>query len=123
MRKKQKSNADRLLSSYAMWGMLSITVFIVFIALLVFTVFFEKSNMLINFIMLLTGFLWIGITSVSRHIFVLLKRYIGKDISILEFLATQFIVLLFPLFYIKLRKEVRIYREKEMKADTAEVAE
>ena len=123
MRKKQKSNADRLLSSYAMWGMLSITAFIVFLALLLFTVFLEKSNMLINFIMLLTGFLWIGVTSVSRHIFVLLKRYIGKDISILEFLATQFIVLLFPLFYIKLRKEVRIYREKEMKADTAEGAE
>jgi hypothetical protein len=67
--------------------------------------------------MLLTGFLWIGVTSISRHVFVLLKRYIGKDITVLEFLLTQFIVLLFPLYYMKLRKEVLSYSEKEVKAN------
>ena len=115
-----KSNADRLLSSYLLWGIISISSFIAFVVLLLVTLLLEKTDMLLYFIMLLTGFLWIGVTSVSRHVFVLLKRYIGKDISILEFLSTQFIVLLFPFLYLKLRKEIRIYKEKKEKTDTAE---
>ncbi len=69
--------------------------------------------MFLYFILLLTGFLWIGVTAVSRHVFVLLKRYIGKEISDLEFLSTQFIVLLLPFLYMKLKKEVRIYNGKK----------
>ena len=118
MRKKQQSNADRLLSSYLLWGMLSIAAFAAFIALLLFTFVLERSDILINFVMLLTGLLWIGLTSISRHVFVLLKRYIGKDISIPEFLSTQFIVLLLPFLYIKLKKEIRLYKEKKEKAGT-----
>ena len=91
--------------------------------MLLFVLFSEMVNYLFLFLLLFTGFLWIGVTSISRHVFVLLKRHIEKDISVLEFLSTQFIVLLFPFFYMKLRKEVRIYREKEVKADTAEGAE
>ena len=115
-----KSNADRLLSSYMLWGILSISSFIVFVALLLVTLVLEKTDMIFYFIMLLTGFLWIGVTSISRHVFVMLKRYIGKDISILEFLSTQFIVLLFPFLYMKLKKEVRTYKGKKEKGDTAE---
>jgi hypothetical protein len=50
----------------------------------------------------------------------MLKRYIGKDISILEFLSTQFIVLLFPFLYMKLKKDIRIYKGKKEKANTKE---
>ena len=113
----KKTNADRLLSSYLLWGMVSVSVFIVFVLLLSLAVVQEKTDMLLYFIMLLSGFLWIGTTSISRHIFVMLKRYIGKEVTILEFLSTQLIVLLFPFFYLKLRKEVQAYLEKEMKAD------
>lgn len=119
----RKNNADRLLSGYLLWGIISICAFIAFVLLLSVTVVLEKADLRLYFIMLLTGFLWIGVTSISRHVFVLLKRYIGKDISVLEFLSTQFIVLLFPFLYMKLRKEVRIYKEKEVKADTAAGAE
>jgi len=112
----KKDNADRLLSSYLLWGLVSILVFIVFVLLLLLAVVQEKTDMVLYFITLRSGFLWIGATSVSRHVFVMLKRYIGKEISVPEFLSTQFIVLLFPYLYLKLKKEVRVYLEKEMKA-------
>jgi hypothetical protein len=109
----KKDNTERLLSSYLLWGTVSVSVFIVFVVLLSLAFVQEKTNMVLYFIMLFSGFLWIGTTSISRHVFVLLKRYIGKEISVLEFLSTQFIVLLFPFFYLKLRKEVQAYLEKE----------
>jgi len=115
-----KSNVDRLLSSYLLWGIISISSFIAFVSLLLVTLVLEKTDMILYFVMLLTGFFWIGVTSISRHVFVMLKRYIGKDLSILEFLSTQFIMLLFPFLYMKLKKEIRIYKEKKEKTDTAE---
>ncbi len=115
-----KSTVDRLLSGYLLWGIISISSFIAFVALLLLTLVLEKTDMVLYFVMLLTGFLWIGVTSISRHVFVMLKRYIGKDISILEFLSTQFIMLLFPFLYMKLKREIRIYKGKKEKADTAE---
>ena len=115
-----KNNADRLLSSYLVWGIISISSFIAFVVLLLVTLLLEKTDMILYFVMLLTGFLWIGVTSISRHVFVMLKRYIGRDISILEFLSTQFIVLLFPFLYMKLKKEIRIYKGKKEKANTKE---
>ena len=110
----EKDTTDRLLSSYLLWGMVSVSVFIVFIVLLLLAVVQEKTDMVLYFIMLLSGFLWIGATSVSRHLFVMLKSYIGKEISVPEFLSTQFIVLLFPFYYLKLRREVRDHLEKEI---------
>jgi len=110
----KKDTTDRLLSAYLLWGMVSVFLFIVFVLLLLVAVAQETTDMVLYFIMLLSGFLWIGATSVSRHVFVMLKRYIGKEISVLEFLSTQFIVMLFPVLYIKLRKEVQAYLEKEM---------
>ena len=112
-----EGNADRLLTSYLLWGIVSICAFIVFIVLLSYAVVLEKSNIILYFLLLLAGFFWIGVTSISRHIFVMLKRLIGRKISIIEFLSTQFIVLLFPFFYMKLRKEIRIYREKNELTD------
>ena len=108
----KKVNAERLLSSYLLWGMLSVLIFIIFIMLLSYAILSEQTYIFLYFILLLTGFLWIGVTAITRHVFVLLKKYIGKEISVLEFLSTQFIVLLLPFLYIKLRKEVRIYNKK-----------
>lgn len=118
----KKNHADRLLSGYLLSGIVSLSAFIVFIVLLSLAVILEKTDMILYFIVLLFGFLWIGVTSISRHIFVMLKKYIGKEISVLEFLSTQFVVLLFPFLYMKLRKEVRIYGEKEVRADDVEEA-
>jgi uncharacterized membrane protein len=109
----KKSHAGLLLSSYLLWGGLSVIVFIVFIALLLFLVKYERADMLHYFIALLFGFLWIGVTSISRHAFILLKKFIGSKISIPEFLSTQFVVLLFPLLYIRLKREVCEYEEKK----------
>jgi hypothetical protein len=116
----KKNNADRLLSGYLLWGMVSVAFFIFFAALLMVAVIQEKTDMVLYFIMLLSGFLWIGATSVSRHVFVMLKRYIGKEISVLEFISTQLIVLLFPFLYLKLKREVQGYLEKEMRAGSGE---
>jgi len=116
----KKKHADRLLSGYLLSGIVSFSVFIIFVVLLSFAVIFEKTDMTLYFIVLLAGFLWIGVTSISRHVFVMLKKYIGKEISVLEFLSTQFAALLFPFLYMKLRKEVRIYGEKEVKAGDTE---
>jgi len=116
----KKSHTDRLLSGYLLSGIVSFSVFVVFIVLLSLAVILDKTDIILYFIVLLSGFLWIGVTSISRHIFVMLKKFIGKEVSALEFLSTQFVVLLFPFLYMKLRKEVRIYGEKEVKTDEVE---
>jgi len=116
----KKETTGRLLSGYMLWGLVSVAAFTVFILLLLLAAVQEKTDMVLYFIVLLTGFLWIGATSVSRHIFVMLKSYIGREIGVPEFLSTQFIVLLFPFLYMKLRKEVRDYLAKEMKAADGE---
>jgi hypothetical protein len=108
-----KDNADRLLLNYLLAGIGSSTVFIVFLALLYLAFLSEKTDMFLYFLVLLSGFLWIGVTSISRHLFVLLKRCIGKEIGVLEFLSTQFIVLLLPVLYLRLRREIRIWRDRE----------
>jgi hypothetical protein len=108
-----ESNADRLLSGYLLWGIVSICTFIIFVVLLLVAVVFEKTSLTLYFMVLLAGFLWIGVTSISRHVFVMLKRHLEKDISVFEFLSTQFIVLLFPFFYMKLKKEISLFKGKK----------
>jgi hypothetical protein len=112
----KKNHAERLLSGYLFCGVLSIVIFILFALLLSYAILIEQTYIFLYFILLLTGFLWIGVTAIARHVFVLLKKYIGKEIHVLEFLSTQFIVVLLPFLYIKLRKEVRMYNKK-MKSD------
>lgn len=107
-----EDSPERLLSGYLYWGIASICAFLVFVVLLLLAIALERADILLYLLLLLAGFLWIGVTSISRHLFVLLKKLIGKEISVFEFLSTQFIVLLFPFFYLKLRKEIRAYRDK-----------
>ncbi|RPI37508.1 MAG: hypothetical protein EHM54_03000 [Nitrospiraceae bacterium] len=117
-----ESNADGLLSAYLLWGIVSICTFIIFVALLWVAVALETTGIILYFVLLLAGFLWIGVTSISRHVFVMLKRHLGKDISVFEFLSTQFIVLLFPFFYMKLKKEVSLFKGEEVKNRTGKGA-
>jgi hypothetical protein len=113
----KKTPAGRLLSYYLFWGTLSIVLFLIFIGLMLFLVKHERATMIHFFLALFSGFLWIGVTSISRHAFVLLNKFIGRTISIPEFLSTQFIVLLFPIFYIRLKKEVHEYEAKSGRLD------
>lgn len=99
--------AERLLSQYLHWGILSFVFFLGFILLLSYILLIAETEIALYFMLLLTGFLWIGATAVSRHLFVLLKSMIGRKITVLEFLSTQFVMLMLPFFYRKLRKEIR----------------
>lgn len=105
---------DKLLATYRLWSFAAIGSFIILVLLFITATLTPKINFLMLLGILLSGFLWIGTTSISRHSFVLLKRYIGREaeISILEFMSTQLVVFLFPFAYKKVRKEVDLYREK-----------
>ncbi|KAF0146023.1 MAG: hypothetical protein FD156_391 [Nitrospirae bacterium] len=105
---------DKLLSNYCFWSLAAIGSFIILVSLFLAAVFIQRINFLMLVMVLLFGFLWIGATSISRHSFVLLKRYIGREgeISILEFLSTQLVVFLFPFAYRKVKKEAELYRKK-----------
>ncbi|MBI5203398.1 MAG: hypothetical protein HZA11_00605 [Nitrospirae bacterium] len=105
---------DKLLANYRFWSLAAIGSFIILVSLFLAAVFIQRINFLMLVMVLLFGFLWIGATSISRHSFVLLKRYIGREgeISILEFLSTQLVVFLFPFAYRKVKKEAELYRKK-----------
>ena len=72
----------------------------------------EMVHFIFIFLLLLSGFLWIGLTSISRHLYILVKRAIGKEATVTEFLGTQLGVLFFPGMYLRLKKEVDEYRQK-----------
>jgi len=103
---------DKLLAGYRLWGFAAIGSFIVFGFLFSIVIFAQEMNFIMLLMVLLSGLLWIGTTSICRHSFVILKRYIGREVGILEFLSTQFVVFLFPFAYRKIKKEVDLYREK-----------
>jgi hypothetical protein len=103
---------DRLVARYRIWAMAASGAFAVFVFLLIIVYRAEKLNLLMLFLALLTGFLWIGATSISRHSFILLKQYLGCRVSIVEFLSTQFVVLLFPFAYRKVKKEAEAFRKR-----------
>ena len=75
--------------------------------------FWPGAPLQILYVVLLCGFLWIGSTSLSRHALVVLKRHIGREIGMVEFLSTQFVAILFPVAYRKVRGEVRAFVEKQ----------
>lgn len=75
-------------------------------------IFVPAASLDILYVVLLSGFLWIGSTSFSRHALVVLKRYIGREMSMIEFFSTQFVAVLFPLAYRKVRNEVKAFRER-----------
>jgi hypothetical protein len=100
---------ERLLSAYRFWGLAAVT----FFALFLLSIFTAVASAGVNYLLiaapLFFGFLWIGTTSLSRHSLVQLKRSIGKEVSLLEFVSTQFVFALFLFTYRELKKEVALY--------------
>jgi hypothetical protein len=109
---------DRLVTIYRFWAVTASGAFTVFVFLLVIVSRAEKLNLLVLFLALLTGFLWIGATSISRHSFILLKQYLGCRVSVVEFLSTQFVVFLFPFAYRKVKKEAEMFRKRRGREET-----
>ncbi len=110
----KKDVLDRLLAMYRFWGITATVAFAVFIFLLAVVYRAEKLNVVMLFLSLLSGFLWIGATSMSRHSFVLLKNYIGCRVTVVEFLSTQLVVFLFPFAYRKVKGEAEEFRRRNM---------
>ncbi len=111
-----KGALDRLISAFLFWGIAAMSFFFSFIVLLVVVARSEGPlNMPLLFIDLLCGFAWIGTTSISRHVLILLKGYMGKRVTVVEFLSTQFVVVLFPFAYLDVRREAEIFRKKKSK--------
>lgn len=115
----EKGHLDELLAHYRLWSLAAIGAFIVFIILFSVFIFLQSAQFWLLLMVLLSGVLWIGTTSLSRHSFILLKRYIGREleISIPEFLSTQLVVFLFPFAYRKVKKEIDLYRAKTLGKD------
>lgn len=110
-----QETAARLLRNYAIWGIAAILAFGLFLLFLYLVIISHQLSLLSVFAVLISGFLWIGATAISRHAFILLKQYIGKEVSMLEFVSTQFVVVLFPLVYATVKNEVEEFRKKCMK--------
>jgi len=111
----QSSGTDavrRLLLSYRNLALAATGSFFFFLALLALLWYSERTNIAVLFILLLSGFLWIGLTSLSRHAFVSLKRHIRVDVGSLEFLSTQLVFFHFPIMYGRIRREAEGYSSK-----------
>lgn len=108
---KRLHEAQRLLGACRIWG-ITATVAFVLVVILTGIVYYQKSvDTWILFFVLLAGFSCIGATSLFRHTFVNLKHLIGKSVSAAEFLSTQFIFVLFPFYYARLKDEVKQYKK------------
>jgi hypothetical protein len=111
----KKDHLDKLLSMYLFWGMTATIAFAVFIFLLAAVYRAEKLNVFVLFLALLSGFLWIGATSLSRHFLVQLKSSTGQRLSLIEFLSTQFVVILFPFAYRRVKRETEEFKGRRRK--------
>ncbi len=103
------SEIERLLSAYRFWGLGAVVFFALFLLSILSVVSIAGINYLLIASPLFFGFLWIGTTSLSRHSLVQLKRSIGKEVGLFEFVSTQFVFALFPFTYRELKKEVVLY--------------
>lgn len=108
---------ERLLSHYRLWGIAAACSFLIFIALLLVLAFVPGAPLKFLYVALLCGFLWIGATSFSRHALVVLKRHMGKELSVVEFLSTQFVAVLFPIAYMRVKNEVKEFRRKGARSE------
>lgn len=97
---------------YSFWGVAAVSVFLLFIFLVAFSLAAEQAGLLYLFGILVSGFLGIGATSLSRHALIRLKQFTGNKIGILEFISTQLVVFLFPFHYVRLKREVSEFKEK-----------
>jgi hypothetical protein len=85
--------------------------FILFVGLLSWTIAREDGAYYARLLaVFFAGLLWIGSTSFSRHAFILLRRYLGMEVSLAEFLSTQLVCLFFPFLYLRVRREADRHR-------------
>jgi ABC-type enterochelin transport system permease subunit len=100
-----------LLALYRFWGAAAVASFAAFLFLLAAAMRNPAVSYPLLVMSLFAGFLWIGTTSISRHSLIRLKDTIGERVGLFEFLSTQFVFILFPYSYRKLKKEVERYAE------------
>jgi len=101
---------DKALARYRLTALATIFSFIAFVILLIMGIQGEKTDPFTLFTILLSGMLWIGTTALSRHAYVILKTALRKRIGTLEFLSTNLVVVLFPVAYRQLKKEVESFK-------------
>lgn len=103
---------EELLSLYRFSGAAAMVSFALFVSLLASVMHRPEVSYELLGMSLLAGFLWIGSTSLCRHSLIQIKDSVGQRVGMLEFLSTQFIFILFPYAYRKLKKEVNRYAKK-----------
>jgi len=108
--------AEQLLAEYRLWGAAAVLSFVVFLLSICLFYHAELGGIVPLFGILLTGFLWIGATSLSRHSLIRLKQYMGIKVGVVEFISSQMVMVFFPFYYFRLKKEVGEFTERD-KAD------
>ena len=109
---EETKTVDRLLATYRILGIGAMISFFIFIVLLLVFYLHDHTDIFFLFLILTSGFLWIGMTSLCRHALVKLKFQTGNNVSLIEFLLTQLVVFLFPFYYYRLKKDVALYKDK-----------
>ncbi|TAN43169.1 MAG: hypothetical protein EPN25_01610 [Nitrospirae bacterium] len=104
---------DALLAHSLRVGLGAVVSFFLFI-LISFIVYLRLDAGLFSLLpMLFAGFLWIGATSLYRHTYVSLKNSMGNKTGVIEFLSTQLVFCLLPYHYVRLRKEVALFKQRQ----------
>lgn len=104
---------DKLLSHYRWWGIAAVCFLVIFISLLTVLMFVPGAPLEILYVAFVCGLLLLGTTAFSRHALVILKRHMGREVSLVHFLSTQLVSVLFPIAYRKVKEEVRLFKKKQ----------
>jgi hypothetical protein len=107
---KSDKTLDRMLAQYRRRALITIFSFAFSALLLIMGIRAESTHPLIFFVIFLSAAFWIGMTALCRHSYVVLKTAMWKRIGLLEFLSTNLVVVLFPLVYRNLKKEVASFK-------------
>jgi hypothetical protein len=107
---KSGKTLDRMLAQYRRRALITIFSFVLSAVLMILGFRAESTHPLILFAIFLSAAFWIGMTALCRHSYVILKTAMWKRIGLLEFLSTNLVVVLFPLVYSKLKKEVSFFK-------------
>ena len=110
---KSGKTLDKMLAHYRLLALLTIFSFLFSAFIMITGMRAESTHPLIFFAIFLSAAFWIGMTALCRHSYVVLKTAMGKQIGLLEFLSTNLVVLIFPLVYGKLKKEVASFKAGE----------
>lgn len=100
-----KTHIAKLLLLYRLWGLAAIGAFAVLVCLIMIIIEMQAPHFYIFVFLFIAGVLWIAATVMSRHVLMILKRYMDKRVGLTEFLSTHFVVFLLPLSYKKVKLE------------------